>query len=136
MRVMRAASGLLLALGLLAGCSGGPAVGDVSGTVTYDGKPVEQGSIAFYPADGNGPTAGGAIADGKYSVRKVSPGNSKVRISGTRVTGQKKMYNDPGSPLVTTSAEYLPAKYSDEKVTELRYDVQGGAQTKDFNLAK
>src|SRR4051812_18552277 len=106
MRAARAAAGLLLALGLTAGCgcAGGAGGGEVSGTVTYDGKPVEQGAIAFYPA--NGPAAGGAITNGQYTVAKVAVGTAKVRISGVKITGQKKMYDDPNAPVVTTSAEY------------------------------
>src|SRR5262245_61961044 len=106
MRAMRRAAGALLALGLVAGCSGAGGGGDVSGTVTYDGKPAEQGSIAFYPT--NGPAAGGPITNGQYSVAKVPAGTAKVRISGVKTTGQKKMYDDPGAPLVSTAVEYLP----------------------------
>lgn len=136
MNAVRAAAFFLLVLGLLAGCSGGPVVGDVSGTVSFDGKPVEIGSISFISADGSKPSAGGAIADGKYSVSNVPAGPTKVRISGVKVTGKKKMYDDPGSPVVETSVEALPPKYSDDKLTELRYDVQSGAQTKNFDLTK
>jgi len=136
MNAVRPVAFFFLVLGLLAGCNGGFAVGEVSGTVSFDGKPVEIGSISFISADGSKPSAGGAITDGKYAVSNVPAGPTKVRISGVRVTGQKKMYDAPDSPVVTTSAEMLPPKYSDDKRTELRYDVQSGAQTKDFDLTK
>lgn len=136
MRATRVTAFVLLILGLLAGCGGGQATGDVSGTVSFDGKPVEMGSITFLPADGNGPSAGGSITDGKYAVAKVPVGAAKVKISGALVTGKKKMYDDASSPVVTTSTELLPAKYSDEKATELKFDVQKGPQTKDFALTK
>jgi hypothetical protein len=124
---------LLLATCLIVGC-GEAKLGELSGTITYDGKLVEQGSIAFIPVDGKGPTAGSSIKDGKYLAQKVSVGTAKVRIMGAKVTGQKRMFDDPDSPLVTTSAEYLPAKYNKE--TELTFDVLPGIQTKDFDLAK
>ena len=136
MRPIRIATVCLLAIGLLAGCSGGVGLGEVSGTVTYDGKPVELGSISFIPIDGNGPSGGGAITDGKYMAQKVPVGAAKVRISGAKVTGKMKMSYDSNSPLVTTSTEMLPSKYSDAKETELRYDVQPGSQIKNFELAK
>jgi hypothetical protein len=124
---------LLLVASLIVGC-GEPKLGEVSGTITYDGKIVEQGSIAFIPVDGKGPTAGSAIKDGKYLAQKVSVGTAKIRIMGAKVTGQKKMFDDPDSPLVTTSEEYLPCKYN--KQTELTFDVLPGVQIKDFDLAR
>ena len=45
------AVGLLVALVLLPGCNPGPTVlpsGDVGGTVNLDGKPMEDGEIAFF----------------------------------------------------------------------------------------
>ncbi|OWK40888.1 hypothetical protein [Fimbriiglobus ruber] len=133
MRTVRATAVFLVAAGWLAGC-GGPGTGDVSGTVAYDGKPVDLGSITFIPADGNGPTTGGTITGGKYAVANVPTGAAKVRINGAKVTGKKKMYDGPDSPVVTTSTEMLPAKYHD--ATELKFDVKAGSQTKDFDLAK
>jgi hypothetical protein len=134
MRGLRAAGFFLLGAAVATGCGGGGGTGDVSGTVTYDGKPVEQGSISFVPADGKGPSAGGAIKDGKYEASKVPAGTAKVIINGAKVTGKKKMYDDPAAPYVQTASELLPAKYNE--ATELRYDVRSGAQTKDFDLAK
>ena len=136
MRVFCAMGAFALIIGLTVGCSSGPATGDVSGTVTYDGKPIEHGSIAFYPENGNGPSTGGAIADGKYSVSKVPVGVMKVRISGAKDIKEHKMSYDEKAPPVITASELLPPKYNDVKTTELRYDVQSGTQTKDFNLTK
>lgn len=134
MRAVRVAVGFLLAASLAAGC-GGPKVGEVSGTVSYDGKPVEQGAIAFVPADGNGPTAGGAIADGKYTVRNVPVGTAKVSINADKGGEKKIVYDNPARPTVeAATGELLPDKYN--KATELRYDVRPGAQTKDFDLPK
>src|SRR4051812_28331476 len=95
---------------LTLGCGGEPDTGDVSGTVTYDGKAVDDGAITFYPAAG--PTAGGTIKDGKYTATKVPVGTSKVVVSGSKVTGKKKMYDTPNSPEMPVTSEYLPPKYS------------------------
>ncbi|HEX4614181.1 MAG TPA: hypothetical protein VH092_38720 [Urbifossiella sp.] len=136
MRGFAAVAAFALAAGLTAGC-GGPSAGDVSGTVSYDGKIVENGSIAFYPADGQGPSAGATITGGKYAAAKVPVGTMRVRISGAKDAKQKKMYDDPNAPVVTTSGgELLPPRYSDDKSTELRYEVRSGSQTKDFDLTK
>ena len=52
----------VLLLPLVLGCSQDTTV---SGTVTYDGKPVEDGFITFYPADQKGVNRGGEIRDGR-----------------------------------------------------------------------
>lgn len=49
-----------------AGCGGGRA--NVEGQVTFDGQPVEQGTIVFEPVDGKGAAAGGTIQNGKYRL--------------------------------------------------------------------
>ena len=119
---------------LVVGCSGDGNYGDVSGTVSYDGKPLEDGLINFLPADGKGQTASGSIKDGKYSVSKVSVGALKVQIRGSKVTGKKKMYDTPDSPEVPIVAELLPAKYHEK--SELTFEVKRGANEKNWELAK
>src|SRR5947209_4232010 len=55
--------------GLLAvsGC-GGSSTSSLSGSVTYDGKPVEAGTLTLNPEGGAGSTYGAAIQDGKYKI--------------------------------------------------------------------
>ncbi len=120
---------------LVAGCSGGPEFGDVSGTVSYDGKPVEDGSITFTPTDGKGQGGGGTIKDGKYTA-KVSLGTMKVNISGSKVVGKKKVYNTPNSPEMPITEEILPNKYSDRNKTELTFEVKPGPGEKNWELPK
>jgi hypothetical protein len=63
------AVGLLTVILTLAGC-GGEKNGEVTGTVTVDGKtPPAGSSITFIPADGKSPQAGGLLEDGKYSAK-------------------------------------------------------------------
>ena len=59
----------MLTLLALTGCGGDSKMATVSGAVTLDGNPVETGAITFVPANGNAPTAGGQIKDGRYSVQ-------------------------------------------------------------------
>jgi hypothetical protein len=130
---LRGALALVAAAGLIVGCSD-DGLSDVSGTVTYDGKPVEDGQIKFAPADGQGPTAGDVIKDGKYHARKVPVGTAKVTISGAKVIGQKKVYNTAESPVMPVTAELLPAKYNDK--SELTFEVKRGKNEKNWELAK
>src|SRR5207253_1220870 len=71
------------------GCSDGKVI--VRGTVTVDGQPIDEGMISLEPADGQGPTTGGIIKEGKYELNgkaAVAPGEKIVRISGVRKTGR------------------------------------------------
>jgi hypothetical protein len=124
---------LAFSLVILAGCSSGdPNSGEVSGTVTIDGQPAKEGAIAFMPVSGNAPTAGGVIADGKYTA-KVHIGTAKVEIRIPKIVGQKKVYDTPDSPVRPIMDESLPKKYNDE--TELTFDVKPGANQHDFDLS-
>ena len=52
----------------------------VSGTVTYNGKPLEKGSISFIPDDPKGVGASGAIENGSYTMS--TGGNSDGARAG------------------------------------------------------
>jgi hypothetical protein len=133
MRCGRTTWAVLVAATVLtvAGC-GGRTTGEVSGTVTFDGKPVEAGGITFVPVDGKSPTTGGVLKDGQYKVLSVPVGAAKVVINGTKVIGKKKLYDSPDSPEMPLATELLPDKYN--KDTELRFDVNAGQNQKNFDL--
>lgn len=63
----------------IAGC--GPSHVQVHGTVTANGKPVEEGNISFHPTDGKNSSYGGEIKNGSYKT-KVNPGKYSVVITG------------------------------------------------------
>ena len=130
MRIGRIAVGLVACALAAAGCDGS-GLADVSGTVTVDGTPIEEGAITFYPVDGQGQTAGGPIKDGKYSV-PVSVGKMKVSISYPRAIGKKKLYNTPESPEGIIWKEGLPGRYNEQ--SELTFEVKSGKNTKDWEL--
>lgn len=89
----------------------------VEGTVSYDGKPVEEGTISFAPADGQGPTAGGPIQNGKYHLAGesgVAPGKKIVRITAVRKTGRQVEAGPPQPPgtMVDEVEFYIPDIYN------------------------
>lgn len=68
------------------GCSGqqGPPRYTISGKVTYDGQPVQEGKIVFTPSSGPGSVAD--IVSGRYSTRAdkgAVTGSQQVTICGT-----------------------------------------------------
>ncbi len=103
--------------GLLTGC-GKPEFETVTGTVTFDGKPVPEGDIRFEPADPKyGPDAE-KIINGKFSVQ-VRPGTRKVTIRATKLVPGKQ------GPMGEDAYEdYIPANYNDN--TTLTADVISG----------
>jgi hypothetical protein len=115
----------------LIGCGAAGDATVLSGTVTLDGAPLSAGQIRFVPVGGQGPTAGGAITDGRYSVA-VAPGEKKVEISAAKVVGQQRMYEAAGSQSVDVVGELLPARYNAQ--TELRVTAAGGSQQQNFAL--
>jgi hypothetical protein len=122
---------IVLVLIILAGC-GESTIGVVSGTVTVDGLPAKEGSIAFFPVDRKSATAGAEIREGEYTAQ-VPLGASKVEIRVPKVVGQRKLYNTSNSPIMPLLEESLPAKYNDQ--TELTLDVRPGKNRQDYQLS-
>ena len=105
---------------------------EISGTVSYDGQPLQKGNISFIPSGDDGPTAAAIIADGKYSV-KILPGQKRVAIEGFKVLAQRHYYpNDPKSPLIDIKEQILPARFNTQ--TELTREITRSAKTYDFDL--
>lgn len=82
--------GLICIAALTVGCNPGPKVAQISGTVTFKGKPVPAGYVTFTPdvATGTlGQVVGFQIKDGKYDSKAnvppgLPPGSYKIRIGG------------------------------------------------------
>jgi hypothetical protein len=75
------AAGLACLFPILAGCGAESEPREaVSGQVTLNGQPLEQGSILFRPLD-RGPSASGEIKAGSYQLPKErGPGRGKCRV--------------------------------------------------------
>jgi hypothetical protein len=127
---------LLLGACLLAlvGCGGGAA--EVRGKVSFNGTPVENGTITFEPADGKGPTAGGPIAKGEYHLtgqNKVAPGAKIVRIQAFGPSGRKVPAAPGSKEMVDEFKQLIPAQYNLR--SELKETVQADkVNTIDFAL--
>jgi hypothetical protein len=125
---------LFTAMLLSAGCGGGDGIERVavSGKVSFEGKPVEDGFISFYPID-SGIQSGARIVDGEYQAvgRGAIPvGKYQVRISWLKEDPSQQVDGMPVPPQVNL----LPAKYDTE--SELTLDVSSGQRkmTQDYVL--
>jgi hypothetical protein len=114
------------------GCgSQDPNRGEVTGIITVNGQPVATGAVAFSPVDGQSPTSGGKIVDGKYTIQ-ASAGTSRVAIRVPQIVGEKKLYNTPDSPVRPVMKETLPPEYNDR--TTLTLEVKPGDNEHNFDL--
>lgn len=107
-----------LALGLvligLAGCTSKPPMAQLSGTVTFQGKPVPAGWISFTPEAGVGTVRVCQIKDGVYDSSTegetgIFPGKNLVKIAGfdgkkIPMWGQGKQIFNPVDDVVEISA--------------------------------
>lgn len=126
---------------LFSGCGrdDGPATYQVSGTVTLDGKPVEDGQIVFRAVGGTDKAYAGKVTNGTFSFPSTA-GQKQVEISSLQEATAKKgmiggISGDPVSPenpaVVVT--EKIPARYNAQ--TTLTADVTSGGPNKfDFEL--
>ncbi len=108
----------LLLCGLLAaiGCEQpGPKTYPVSGTVTFDSKPIAQGDILFIPENRALAPEGGKIADGKFQAR-AKPGTCRVEITALNIGPDTQVIM--GSPI---AENFIPERYNGE--SELTADV-------------
>ena len=105
---------------LLCGCSQGPPKDEsrteVSGIVTYQGKPLPAGVLTFKLKDSPLATQVSITTDGKYSTNRVPIGANLVSIETESIK-------------YGSSASYtpIPAKYAEYSTSGLVADVKSGA---------
>jgi len=125
--VLRIVSLMLLPL-LTAGCSDGPEMHPVTGTVTLDGKPLEGASVVFHPIEKEGALAAGKTdAQGKYELRiREQPGalagKYQVTVLLTKTVGQRK---NPDSDDDLKMTYIVPKKFNDPGTSGLEEEVPG-----------
>ncbi len=102
----------------------------VSGTVTIDGRPVAKGFITFNPTkQGQGPSAGGKIAEGKYQCERVPVG--KQRVTFQTQAGETKTITDVATGQKREVPQnILPPQY----LSGVDADIQPDRMTLDFPL--
>ncbi len=93
----------------LSGC-GDPETVSVTGTVTYQGQPVEQGMIAFVSLTAPQARQAGTIEDGRFTLR-AAPGRKKVEIRASRPL-PAHLQDAPEMGL--KYEDYLPARFNSE----------------------
>ena len=132
---------LVLVLVGVVGCGGEPGTAPtvkVTGTVTYNGEPVEGASVAFIPENGR-PASGTTDPSGKFTLSTFEsgdgavPGKHTVAISEPSDDGEDGGEEDYSLP--DDSAGRFPAKYADLTTSDFTADVaEGGENVFTFDM--
>jgi hypothetical protein len=124
-------SGLAIALILLSGCGGADPLGRqaISGTVTLNGQPVDNGAIAFEPLDlQKGVGSGANIVGGKYSIPQqqgLTPGKYLVRISSADRSQAEPVEEMPGEAPKMMAKERIPAHWNLKSEQQIEVTADG-----------
>ena len=146
---------LLLGLALLAaapGCSRGPQFADVEGTITLNGRPLQDTEVVFLPdpeVGTLGPSSSG-YTDAKGHYQLVTNKGQSGAVVGTHRVCIRDLTTLPTPPLLDAEGNReranpgakpapkvsrVPAPYSSSQQTPLRaIEVKPGAQTLDFDV--
>jgi hypothetical protein len=128
-----------LAAALLAAAAAGCGrYGDVSGKVTYKGKPLVWGTIQFEGSDGRLRQAN-IGRDGSYSVSRVTTGEVKIAVSSNNPkSGDFQARPAPGKkpkpPPDVPGWFPIPQKYDTTFRSGLTHTVKSGQNTFDIDL--
>ena len=119
-----------------------PALGQVTGTITLDGKPLSGTAVVFQPESGR-PARGTTDAEGKYELTyirqtkgaKVGVNRVEIAPSEDGEAEESETPDDESSPApkqAKSKKPKIPARYNVK--SELKADVKAGKNTFDFNL--
>ncbi|MBU4270334.1 MAG: hypothetical protein KKA28_00475 [Planctomycetes bacterium] len=116
---------------ILLGCTPATERQALEGTVALDGAPLAEGSILFLPQPGTkGPTSGGKIAQGRFSISPAGgafSGVFRVEITAVRNTGRKVMDPRMGN-LIDETEQFIPVRYNRESELTAQVSEQGPNQ--------
>jgi hypothetical protein len=115
----------------------------VSGNITFNGMPVEQAKVTFFPlleTKGNGGWAN-TNAAGEYVIKTpqgalgVPEGQYKVTVS-KRLNPDGSPPNPDEPPIESKAKEVFSPKYSDESKSTLTAKVTASSKTFDWKIDK
>ncbi len=124
---------------LTSGCgSDGPQKFAISGQVSYDGQPVNNGNIGFVPTEASTDKAVGAdVVDGRYEIPRYEgphQGTYKVVIYAERPSGRKLQADEGSSERIDELVQYIPEIYNSRST--LTVEISGDRDDLNFDLEK
>ncbi len=127
----------------LIGCNYGPTLGQVSGTVLYEGEPLPHGTISFELTGGK--FAHGEIKDGQIlNVRTNDPGDGVPVGNATIAINSVAMTSEPSTLESATGAssgmavgrDLIPVRYANPATSGLTAVIEPGENLLTFELTK
>ena len=120
----------LVALALCVGCGPENPLGRkaISGKVTLDGGPLDQGNIEFHPLFEGGVQSGGRITSGRYSIpahEGVRLGQYRVSISDFVPTPPLPPGHMPGDALPPSPKPKVPAEWNSKSQHTVEVKKEG-----------
>ncbi len=103
----------------------------VSGKVTFNGQPVEEGTITFADATTGQVNEGPLGSGGTYST-ELPPGSFKVSVAPPLV--ETKGTGDSPPDLTEKNVKNIPKKYRRQESSGLTADIAKDKRTFDFDL--
>lgn len=140
---------ICLSFFVLTGCGGSSTHAPVQGTVTLDGKPIQDATVSFVPSDGGRPALGTTDASGTYQLKGQDAegakiGQNRVAIVAVETVGKlntEKYQEGFGSLAGMGPGErqqrkrwIIPKPYSNPKTSGLTFTVEPGSNQADFAL--
>jgi hypothetical protein len=124
---------VVIAASVVAGCKQSSSL---SGTVTYNGESVENGTITFASVDGSGPGFGAQIVDGKYNTDKMRLGSHRAYVRGltksVTLTREEAMeMREKAGKRAGLPVDYIPEDAAGNNQT---FEIEGGSQTINFDI--
>lgn len=128
--VRRGQLSIVLSFILLCGCGG--ELPTVRGTVTFDGKPLDHGTVVFH-GEGLAQGVGKIEAGGGYTVKTgtqggLTPGTYRVTVSAFDTKPAPNGQDEPIPLLIT------PTKYNSPETSGLQARITPGGNRCDFDL--
>lgn len=143
MKTIAFVSGAMIVIILSNGCSRGPALAPVKGTVTIDGSPLAKGTIIFEASGQRPATArvenGQIVEVTTYKTGDGAPvGSHKVAISANE-DGASAVVENPGEAKVPdanymSGKSLIPARYNDPNTSGLTAEIKRGDNVLEFKL--
>ncbi|MFO0950537.1 MAG: hypothetical protein U0835_05170 [Isosphaeraceae bacterium] len=141
LRSRSALAAAVLALAALApGCGSEPADfprEPVAGTITLDGRPLDEGLITFTPTDKPEPVVSAVVTDGAFTLGRPdgpAPGPHRVEVWSQKPTGKTVRDPDRAGEKVAEVRSVVPEHYNVN--TTLTAEVKPGADNRfEFGLS-
>jgi len=132
---------LLMTVVFLIGCGSSTDRVPVSGVASYDGEPIENGTVELIPTDGtSGPATGSVIRGGRWEIAAdkgpMSGGTYLVRITGVRKTGRKFVDRDRPNQTFDVFSNYIPVGYNAQSTLKITISPDSRQNSIDFVLEK